>query len=75
VVAPSTAWSAYTLDPDLTGHASPTVYFTTNPDDMLQAGAYEIARGMSPATGTTDPPPPGTGGGGGGWRIEPVNEV
>jgi hypothetical protein len=73
-VGASVGWAAYTLDPNLSGNASPTVYYTTNPDDMLQAGAYEIARGFSPAQGTSDPPPPGTGGGGGTYGPRTLNQ-
>jgi hypothetical protein len=68
VVAPSTFWLAYILDVNLVGAASPTINFTTNKDDLLQPGAYLVASGTSPATGTANPPPPGTGGGGGGDR-------
>lgn len=67
VVAFSTYWTAYIDDPDLTGFASPTVVFTTNPDDLLAANRYQIASGVTPSSA-------GTGGtttsGGGGSRVD-----
>lgn len=69
VVGPNVVWIAYIIDAGLTGIATPIVNFTTNPDDLLQIGAYEVAAGLSPASYTPDPPPPETGGGGGGWRV------
>lgn len=73
VVLPSKAWWAYVLDTNLTG-GTLTITFTYNPDDLLQAGIYVLASGVSPASGTSNPPPPSTGEepvydpGGGSWR-------
>ncbi|MFN3990061.1 MAG: phage tail protein [Erythrobacter sp.] len=51
VIGFSTAWWAYTDDPELTGAVSPTVTFTTNPNDLLFAGRYQIAAGFTPDSG------------------------
>lgn len=63
-VAFSSYWTAYIDDPDLTGFSAPTAVFTSNPDDLLYPGRYQIASGISPdsaGTGGTT-----TSGGGGG---------
>ena len=62
VVAFNTFWAAYVDDPELTGFASPAVTFTTNPNDLLFAGRYQISSGITPNSGGTG----GTSGGGGG---------
>lgn len=62
VVAFNTFWAAYVDDPELTGFASPAVTFTTNPNDLLFAGRYQISSGITPNSAGTG----GTSGGGGG---------
>ncbi len=53
VVAFSSYWAAYIDDPDLTGFASPTVTYTSNANNLLFPGRYQIASGFTPnAAGT-----------------------
>lgn len=67
VVAFSTYWTAYVDDPNLTGIASPTVTFTSNPNDLLYPGRYQVSSGVTPAAGGGGGGVGGGGGGGGGW--------
>lgn len=65
-VAYSTQFWVYADDPNLTGIASPTYVLTTDPDDLLYPGRYEVCSATSIAPGA--PPEdayPGGGYGGG----------
>jgi hypothetical protein len=53
VVAFSTYWAAYISDPNLAGNASPTIVFTTNPNDLFYSDLYQIASGITPSSGGT----------------------
>jgi hypothetical protein len=66
VVAFSAYWTAYVDDPALTGLASPVATFTSNPDDLLYPGRYQIASGIAPAAGGGGGSTGGGGGSGGG---------
>lgn len=69
VVPFSTYWTAYIDDPNLLGSASPSVVFTSNPNDLLFPGRYQISSGYSPSASGTG----GSTGGGGGLGLPPRN--
>ncbi len=66
-VAFSSYWIAYIDDPSLAGIATPAVTFTSNPDDLLFPGRYQIASGVSPSSAGSGGGVGSGGGGGGGW--------
>ena len=68
VVAFNTYWTAYVDDPNLTGIASPTVTITSNPDDLLFPGRYQVASGVAPNSAGTGGGTGSGGGGGGGFE-------
>lgn len=49
----SSYWTAYLDDPDLQGNPSPSVIFTSNPDDLLYLSRYQVASGMTPNSAGT----------------------
>lgn len=63
----SSYWAAYVDDPNLAGIASPTVTLTSNPNDLLYPGRYQVASGVTPSSGGSGGGTGGGGGGGGGW--------
>lgn len=67
VVAFNAYWTAYVDDPYLQGIASPTATFTTNPDDLLIYGRYQVSSGVAPSSGGTGGGVGGGGGGGSNW--------
>lgn len=73
VVAFSTYWAAWVDDPSLTGFASPSATFTSNPDDLLYPNRYQIASGITPAAGGSGGST--TGGGGAGSLPRPGGGV
>lgn len=60
-------WIAYIDDPDLTGIVSPAANFTSNPDNLLYPGRYQVAEGIAPQL---DGSGGSTGSGGGGRNFE-----
>ena len=69
----STAFSAYTDDPNLTGSSSPAVVGTGAARDLYYRGRYEVANGRTPdAAGTGGTTYTGGGGGGGGFNDRPA---
>lgn len=57
-------WAAYVDDPNLTGIASPAVALTSDPNQLLFPGRYQVASGFTPAANGTGGIT-GLGGGGG----------
>lgn len=73
VVAFDAYWAAYLDDADLSGFGSPSVTFTSNPDNLLFANRYQLASGIAPSSSGTGGGT-GTGGGGGGGFDNCVSE-